>query len=450
MPGLILVQGTTRIPGGEIEVDESLVLARLPGGGRGFLGAASGGGDAVIAAHGPTHHADGSDPIDLDSIAGTLTPSKLASLDFSGGGELIVDSATVAGTLAADGNVIAGGYVSPGTSGVNFNSLLDGQPPLFNIPATATICTNLIADQLDGQHGPYYLDLANATGTLGTARGGTGADGSALAASLVLASPVAGGAAIFRALDAADIPALDTAKVTTGQFGLARMPRAAAGKVLRAAGAGVDPAYTTLTIPDTVADQDLLIATALNTVGVVAKPASTSVLTHTGAAYAWAAALQKAQQHAQTAYLDVSNVFSLNQTFSGAIICATIRRATADGSDTSLVEISGGGDTNTNRGALLQLAGNEQASIPGRATLLAGATGYVNIGPVVVVGTATTPNAAALMQFESTTKGVLLPRLTTTQRDAIASPPAGLLIYNTTTGKLNIRAAAAWEAVTSA
>lgn len=44
----------------------------------------------------------------------------------------------------------------------------------------------------------------------------------------------------------------------------------------------------------------------------------------------------------------------------------------------------------------------------------------------------------------------LIPRVTTTVRDAISSPPEGLLIYNTSTHKLNIRTASAWEAVTSA
>ena len=63
---------------------------------------------------------------------------------------------------------------------------------------------------------------------------------------------------------------------------------------------------------------------------------------------------------------------------------------------------------------------------------------------------ASAPDAAAILELLSTTKGLLLCRMTTTQRDAISSPPAGLLIYNTTTGKLNFRAAAAWEAVTSA
>ncbi len=67
-----------------------------------------------------------------------------------------------------------------------------------------------------------------------------------------------------------------------------------------------------------------------------------------------------------------------------------------------------------------------------------------------LVGIGGTPNAAALLDVASTTLGFLPPRMTTTQRDAIASPPVGLCIMNTTTGKLNVRGAAAWEAVTSA
>ncbi len=44
----------------------------------------------------------------------------------------------------------------------------------------------------------------------------------------------------------------------------------------------------------------------------------------------------------------------------------------------------------------------------------------------------TTLNAAAVLEIESVTKGFLLPRMTDTQMNAIASPPAGLMVYNTT------------------
>ena len=69
---------------------------------------------------------------------------------------------------------------------------------------------------------------------------------------------------------------------------------------------------------------------------------------------------------------------------------------------------------------------------------LVGAEIYINVGSA----TSCDFNAA----FDPVT---LLKRLTTAQRDAIVSPTEGMLIYNLTTHKLNVRVAAAWEAVTS-
>ncbi|UEG49278.1 hypothetical protein LK994_11610 [Ferruginibacter lapsinanis] len=42
-----------------------------------------------------------------------------------------------------------------------------------------------------------------------------------------------------------------------------------------------------------------------------------------------------------------------------------------------------------------------------------------------------TPDASSILDMKSTNKGVLTPRMTTTQQNAIASPAKGLLIYNT-------------------
>lgn len=53
----------------------------------------------------------------------------------------------------------------------------------------------------------------------------------------------------------------------------------------------------------------------------------------------------------------------------------------------------------------------------------------------------------AILEIESTSKGVLFPRMTTTQRDAIPTPQNGLMIYNTTTNKFNGYAAGAWVAL---
>jgi hypothetical protein len=59
-----------------------------------------------------------------------------------------------------------------------------------------------------------------------------------------------------------------------------------------------------------------------------------------------------------------------------------------------------------------------------------------------------TPNAKAILTLTSTTLGFLPPRMTGAERDLIATPPAGLVVYNTTTNKLNVYTTA-WEAVTS-
>ncbi|MDP3723084.1 MAG: LamG domain-containing protein [Candidatus Omnitrophota bacterium] len=64
----------------------------------------------------------------------------------------------------------------------------------------------------------------------------------------------------------------------------------------------------------------------------------------------------------------------------------------------------------------------------------------------VGIGT-TSPAATALLDLTSTTKGLLAPRMTTTQRDAITSPAAGLLLYNTTTNAYNVYNGTSWGAV---
>ncbi len=57
------------------------------------------------------------------------------------------------------------------------------------------------------------------------------------------------------------------------------------------------------------------------------------------------------------------------------------------------------------------------------------------------------PDASAILQADSTAKGFLKPRMTTTQRNAIASPATGLAIYNTTTGQDESYNGTVWHAV---
>jgi hypothetical protein len=64
------------------------------------------------------------------------------------------------------------------------------------------------------------------------------------------------------------------------------------------------------------------------------------------------------------------------------------------------------------------------------------------------IGTAS-PNASALLDVQSTTKGVRMPNMTTTQKNAIVSPAAGLMVFDTTLAKLSVYSGVAWETITS-
>ncbi len=66
----------------------------------------------------------------------------------------------------------------------------------------------------------------------------------------------------------------------------------------------------------------------------------------------------------------------------------------------------------------------------------------------VGIGT-TTPNASAQLDVSSTTQGVLAPRMTTAQRDAIENPADGLTIFNTTTQAEEIKTSIGWISLTS-
>ena len=65
------------------------------------------------------------------------------------------------------------------------------------------------------------------------------------------------------------------------------------------------------------------------------------------------------------------------------------------------------------------------------------------------IGT-TTPDASSLLEIKSTSKGILIPRMTKTQRDAITTPATGLMIYKTnSTPGFYFYNGHAWAAVSS-
>jgi hypothetical protein len=59
------------------------------------------------------------------------------------------------------------------------------------------------------------------------------------------------------------------------------------------------------------------------------------------------------------------------------------------------------------------------------------------------------PNASAILDAQSTTQGVRFPNMTTVQKNAIGTPAAGLVVFDTTLAKLCVYSGTAWQTITS-
>ena len=94
--------------------------------------------------------------------------------------------------------------------------------------------------------------------------------------------------------------------------------------------------------------------------------------------------------------------------------------------------------TNTNVWSILNSPAGTYSIVFNNATANVG----INLSGV-------TPVASAILDVQSTTKGVRMPNMTTTQKNAIASPAAGLMVFDTTLSKLCVYSGAAWETITS-
>lgn len=131
---------------------------------------------------------------------------------------------------------------------------------------------------------------------------------------------------------------------------------------------------------------------------------------------------------------------------SGAIVA--LIRSTAGSPSVADFQLRNSGNywrwtVNTNRGSEMALNDVTGGGFP-FAVATGAPTNSLAIDSSGQVGIGTSPDAAAALEVSSTTAGVLFPRMTTTQRDAISSPPDGLVIYNTSLSKLQVRAGGAW------
>ncbi len=72
------------------------------------------------------------------------------------------------------------------------------------------------------------------------------------------------------------------------------------------------------------------------------------------------------------------------------------------------------------------------------------ALGFAQAQAVSINTDSSNPDPSAILDVKSTDKGVLVPRMTSAQRTAIAAPATGLLVFDTNTGGFWFYNGAAW------
>jgi hypothetical protein len=85
---------------------------------------------------------------------------------------------------------------------------------------------------------------------------------------------------------------------------------------------------------------------------------------------------------------------------------------------------------------------SQSISFHGSRLSFADATGFVFSNDYI-----STPAASAIFDIQSTTKGFLQPRLTTTQKNAISTPATGLQVYDSTLNKNALYNGSVWQSI---
>ena len=113
-------------------------------------------------------------------------------------------------------------------------------------------------------------------------------------------------------------------------------------------------------------------------------------------------------------------------------------------SQPNLIAGSGGLGFRTNNGSTAHItfyAGNADTDFSTAQMQIFAPTGNVQFQN----GGTYTDIPSAKVAVNSTTQGVLLPRMTTTQRNAITTPATGLMVFNTDQKRVNFYDGAAWQ-----
>jgi len=107
------------------------------------------------------------------------------------------------------------------------------------------------------------------------------------------------------------------------------------------------------------------------------------------------------------------------------------------------------GDIASASASILSGTSNVTCNASGNVNIVSNNAFTVNVSStgVLVSDTHTanaSPHSSALMQFSSTTRAILMPKMTTVERDAIGSPQKGSIVFNNDTNRMNFRNSSGW------
>jgi hypothetical protein len=160
-------------------------------------------------------------------------------------------------------------------------------------------------------------------------------------------------------------------------------------------------------------------------------------------------------------YLDTTNQFVGVGTASPAALLHVLK----DTASTELLRLARNGSSFI---SILSPGGSPNAAVlktnnsVNSMVFYTGSSGGIEVGDIAIggsffdisqdsvcLGGTKAVEATAVLEINSTTKGFLPPRMTTTQKGNISSPVAGLVVYDTTLNKLCVYTGSGWETVTS-
>jgi trimeric autotransporter adhesin len=102
---------------------------------------------------------------------------------------------------------------------------------------------------------------------------------------------------------------------------------------------------------------------------------------------------------------------------------------------------------NPGDGRVLVSTGNSENIFVAQSNMVFNGTNLNITGGTFITDSGGSLHSSAIIQFKSTTKGVLLPGMTTSQKNAIVNPTTGLTVYDSTIEDISVYTSSGWTGV---